>query len=100
MINFPMNAGPLEPLLADPASTTIYIDGQGVQYSKNGLTQMSEIKFENDAQRWQVIESIVRACGETLTADHPMVDSMLTDGTRVEAVYTPLSLSLHKRGSK
>jgi type IV secretory pathway ATPase VirB11/archaellum biosynthesis ATPase len=43
MTNFPMKAGPLEALLADPAITAIYIDGQGVRYSKHGLTQMSEI---------------------------------------------------------
>lgn len=100
MINSLMNMGPLEPLLTDPEITAIYIDAQGVRYSKNGLNQMSEITFENDAQWWQLIESIVRACGITLSADHPTVDSTLMDGTRVEAVYTPLSLSLHKRGSE
>jgi pilus assembly protein CpaF len=100
MTNFPMKAGPLEALLADPAITAIYIDGQGVRYSKHGLTQMSEIAFENVAQRWQLIESIVRACGETLSADHPTVDCTLTDGTRVHAEYAPLSLSLHKRGAE
>lgn len=100
MIDLPMNLGPLEALLADPAITAIFIDGQGVRYSKNGLTQASDIAFENDAQRWQVIESIVSACGQTLTADHPTIECTLTDGTRVHAEYAPLSLSLHKRGTE
>jgi pilus assembly protein CpaF len=100
MTNYPMNAGPLEPLLADPAITAIYIDAQGVRYSKHSLIQASEITFENDAQRWHIIESIVSACGETLSADYPMVDCRLTDGTRVHAEYVPLSLSLHKRGTE
>lgn len=100
MTNLLMNLGPLDALLADPAITAIYIDAQGVRYSKHGLNQASEITFENDVQRWQVIESIVSACGETLSADHPMVDCTLTDGTRVHAEYSPLSLSLHKRGTE
>jgi pilus assembly protein CpaF len=100
MTDLPMNLGPLDALLADSAITAIYIDGQGVRYSKHGLTQMSEITFENDVQRWQVIESVVSACGETLSADHPTVDCTLTDGTRVHVVYMPLSLSLHKQGSE
>lgn len=97
MTNLPIDVGPLEVLLADPAITTIFIDGHDVRYSRNGLTQASEITFENDAQRWQVIESIVSACGETLSADHPTVDCTLADGTRVHAEYAPLSLSLHKQ---
>jgi pilus assembly protein CpaF len=100
MTDLPMNLGPLDALLADPAITAIFIDGQGVRYSKNGLTQASDIAFENDAQRWQVIESIVSACGETLSTDRPTVDCTLTDGTRVHAEYAPLSLSLDKRGSE
>lgn len=100
MTDLSMNMGPLESLLADPDITTIHIDGQGVRYSRNSQAQTSEITFENDAHRWQVLASIVSACGETLSAVHPTVDCTLTDGTRVHAEYAPLSLSLHKRGTE
>ncbi len=100
MTDNPIDVSLLEPLLADPATTSISIDGQGVRYTKNGLTQTSEITFESETQRWQVIGSVLAVCGETFSADHPKVDCTLTDGTRVHAEYAPLSLSLHKRGTE
>ncbi|MBI5670648.1 MAG: hypothetical protein HZC41_21865 [Chloroflexi bacterium] len=100
MTDSPINVGPLEPLLADPAITSISIDEQGVRYTRNGLTQISEFTFESDTQRWQVIEGILAACGETLSAEHPTVDCTLADGTRVHAGYAPLLMSLHKPGSE
>ena len=100
MTDAPINGGPLEPLLADPAITAIYVDGQGVRYTRNGLSQMSAITFENEAQRRQVIEHILAACGESFSADHHPIDCTLADGTRVHAAYEPPSLSLYKRGSE
>lgn len=100
MTNIPIDVGPLEPLLADPTITAITIDEQGVRFIRNGLTQTSAIAFENDARRWQVIESILTACGQTLSAAQPTVGCTLSDGTRVRAGLAPLTLSLHKRGSE
>ncbi len=97
MIDSSIQAGPLEPLLSDPAITSITIDEHAVGYTRNGLTQISEVAFESHAQRWQVIESILAACGETLSSEHPMVDCTLADGTRVQATHAPLLLSLDKR---
>lgn len=96
MTDSSITVGPLEPLLADPAITSITIDGQGVRYTKNGLTQISEFAFESDTQRWQVIAGILAACGVTLSADHDRVDCVLTDGTQVHAKYDPLTVSLTK----
>jgi pilus assembly protein CpaF len=92
--------GPLEPLLADPAITSITIDRQAVRYTRNGLTQISEITFESDAQCWELIDSILAACGETLSAEHHTLDCTLADGTRVRATHVPLLLSLEKHGSE
>lgn len=100
MPDTPIHVGPLEPLLSDPTVTSIQIDQQGVRFIKNGLIQTSTITFESDAQRWQLIEDILAACGETLSAEHQPVDCMLADGTRVHATHAPLLLSLDKRGSE
>lgn len=92
----PINFGPLESLLADPAITAIYIDIQNVRYTKAGQTLASDIVFESDVQRRQLIERILASCVEVPSADRHTVDCTLTDGTRVQVVYAPLSLSLHK----
>lgn len=94
------DTGPLEPLLADAGVTAIYIDEASIRYEKAAATHISDIRFESADQRRQVIESIVSAGGATLSADHPSVDGALADGTRVHAVYAPLSLSLHKQGAE
>lgn len=96
MTDTPIDVGPLEPLLADPLVTSITVDGQAVCYTRNGLTQISEITFESDTQCWQVITSILAACGESLSTEHHTVDCTLADGTRVHATYAPLLLTLAK----
>ncbi|MBW4436344.1 MAG: hypothetical protein KME04_04380 [Pleurocapsa minor GSE-CHR-MK-17-07R] len=96
MSNLPIDVGPLEPLLADPAITAVYVDETGVRFAKEDITQSSSVAFVNDDQRWQVIASILTACGETLSADHDRVDCVLTDGTQVHVEYDPLTVSLIK----
>jgi pilus assembly protein CpaF len=98
MTDTPIDVGPLEPLLADPMVTSITVDGQAVCYTRNGLTQISEITFESDTQRRQVIAGILAACGESLSIEHPTVDCKLADGTQVHAAHAPLLLTLDKRG--
>ncbi|MBK8020602.1 MAG: hypothetical protein IPK19_04010 [Chloroflexi bacterium] len=87
---------PLEPLLADASVTAIHIREDGIHYGQAGVLRTSEIRFESDAQRRQIVNAIVRAGGAVLSADHPVADCILTDGTRVHAQYQPLSISLYK----
>lgn len=93
----PINIGPLEPLLADPDITAIHIDTKAVRYVKAGIVQTSEIRFESDDQRRAVIESILAAGGQYLSASQPKVETFLSDGTHVRAEHDPLTLSLYKR---
>ena len=98
MTHIPLDLGPLEPLLADPAVTAIYIDADSLRFEKAGTTQTSGLRFESDSQRRQVIESIVAACDAQLAAASPIVDGALADGTRVHATFAPLHLALRKPG--
>lgn len=97
MTHIPIDPGPLEALLTDPAVTAIYVDSKSVRFEKAGNTHNSGIHFESDRQRQHVIESIVAACGAVLTADNPVMDGVLSDGTRVHATFAPRSIALHKR---
>lgn len=92
----PSDLGPLEPLLADSAITAVYITAHAIRYEKDGVMHTSAIMFESDAQRRDIIESIVAAGGASLSPANPVVDCVLTDGTRVHATYHPLELTLHK----
>ncbi len=92
----PINVGPLEPLLADSAITAIHLDTDAIRYEKAGVTHSSNITFESENQRRQVIESIVAAGGGVVSPENPQVDCVLSDGTRVQAHYEPLSVSLYK----
>lgn len=96
MSNLPIDVGPLEALLADPAITAIYFDGNGIRCTRAGVTLPGAVDFVNDDQRRQVIENILAACGVTLSADNNRVDCVLTDGTQVHAEYDPLTVSLTK----
>lgn len=99
MTHLPINVGPLELLLSDEQITAVHINEEAIRYEKAGVTYTSEIQFESDNQRWQVIERIVSAGGGLLSADKPVVDCVLADGTGVHAEYEPLSISLHKKES-
>ena len=47
----PIDVSLLEPLLADPAITAIYLDETSVRFTKEDITQFSEVAFVNDDQR-------------------------------------------------
>ena len=97
MTTSPLNVGPLEALLADAQVTAIHVDETTIRYEKLSATHVSPLRFESHDQRRAVIDGIVRAGGETLSGETPVVDCVLSDGTRVRAEYDPLRLSLHKR---
>jgi len=93
----PLDVGVLEVLLTDPDITAIHVDETSIGYEKIAQTHLTDLKFVDAAQRQNVIENIVEAGGKTLSADSPLVDCVLDDGTQVHAEYAPLSLTLRKR---
>ena len=93
----PLDVGVLEVLLTDPDITAILVDETSIRYEKVAHTHQTDLSFVDAAQRQNVIESIVQAGGKTLSADSPMVDCVLDDGTQVHAEYAPLSLTLRKK---
>jgi Flp pilus assembly CpaF family ATPase len=96
MSHSPTNIGPLSQLLADDTITAIHITEDLVNYEKAGVIHSTDIKFESNHQRRQIIEGIVAAGGEILSPDKPVADCVLADGTQVHAEFDPLSLSLRK----
>lgn len=86
--------GPLEPLINDPDITEILINGyQEVYVERNGKLQEVQITFRNDEHVRHIVDRIVAPLGRRIDESSPMVDARLPDGSRVNAVISPISLS-------
>ena len=86
--------GPLEPLINDPDITEILINGyQQVYVEKKGKLEEVQIAFRNDEHVRHIVDRIVAPLGRRIDESSPMVDARLPDGSRVNAVISPISLS-------
>ncbi len=85
--------GPLEPLLADPSITEVMVNGPNHIYiERRGKIQRIDSIFLNDEHVLRVIDRIITPLGRRLDETSPRVDARLPDGSRVNAVFEPLSL--------
>ncbi len=86
--------GPLERLLADESITEIMVNGPSqVWIERNGRLSLSHIRFVDESHLRRVISKIVGKIGRRIDESSPMVDARLPDGSRVNAVISPVSLS-------
>ncbi len=86
--------GPLEPLINDPEITEILINGfDEVYIEKRGRLETVDISFRDDEHVRHIVDRIVAPLGRRVDESSPMVDARLPDGSRVNAVIAPVSLS-------
>ncbi|HEV8686257.1 MAG TPA: CpaF family protein [Gaiellaceae bacterium] len=86
--------GPLEPLLADDSVTEIMVNGPSdVWIECEGRLYRSDVRFNDEWHLRRVINRTVAAVGRRIDESSPMVDARLPDGSRVNAIIPPLSLS-------
>jgi pilus assembly protein CpaF len=86
--------GPLEDLLADETITEIMVNGPSRVYvERKGKIELTEKTFLDDKSVLAVIERIVAPLGRRIDESQPYVDARLRDGSRVNAVIHPLSLT-------
>lgn len=89
-----LGLGPLEDLLADPAITDIMVNNKDEVYvEKHGKIQFTSKKFVSNEQVKTIIERIIAPIGRRIDESVPMVDARLPDGSRVNAIIPPLSLT-------
>ncbi|MEW5783785.1 MAG: CpaF family protein [Bacillota bacterium] len=85
--------GPINALLEDPGVSEIMVNGyRQVYVERNGTLQKTEITFRDDAHVLHTIEKIVTPLGRRIDESSPMVDARLPDGSRVNAIISPLSI--------
>jgi pilus assembly protein CpaF len=94
MIDEAVGLGPLEDLIADPLITDILVNNKDQVYAeKRGKLELTNKKFVSNAQVRQIIERIIAPLGRRIDESVPMVDGRLVDGSRVNAIIPPLSLT-------
>lgn len=88
--------GPLEDLLRDPDISDILINGpKQIYVEKKGRLTVSEITFRDNDHLLTVIQRIASAMGRRVDESTPMLDARLQDGSRVNAIISPLALDGH-----
>ena len=85
--------GPLQPLLEDKDITEIMVNGHDSVYvEKRGKIERVPVKFQSDEHVMRIIDRIVSPLGRRVDEASPYVDARLPDGSRVNAVISPISL--------
>ncbi|MDD4568714.1 MAG: CpaF family protein [Tepidanaerobacteraceae bacterium] len=86
--------GPITPLLNDAEITEVMVNGPNQVYiEKGGKLYLSEAFFRDDEHVMHIIERIIAPIGRRIDESMPMVDARLPDGSRVNAIIPPLSLT-------
>jgi pilus assembly protein CpaF len=86
--------GPIEPLLRDPTVTEVMVNRPDQVYCERfGKLELTEIQFRDFDHIRHVIDKIVTPLGRRVDESSPMVDARLPDGSRVNAIISPLSLN-------
>ncbi len=89
-----LGLGPLEVLMRDPAVTEIMVNAfDKIFIEQKGKLTLTKYKFRNNDQVVQVIKRIVAPLGRRIDESVPLVDARLRDGSRVNAIISPLAVS-------
>ncbi|VAX37457.1 Type II/IV secretion system ATP hydrolase TadA/VirB11/CpaF, TadA subfamily [hydrothermal vent metagenome] len=94
ILNEALGLGPLEDFLADPDVTDIMANNKDKIYvEKKGKLVLTNKSFISDEKMRAVIDRIIAPLGRRIDESTPMVDARLPDGSRINAIIPPLSLS-------
>ena len=86
--------GPIERLLADDSVSEIMINGPlDVWIEREGLLHKTSVRFNDESHLRRIMNKMVAEVGRRIDESSPMVDARMPDGSRINAVIHPLSLS-------
>jgi pilus assembly protein CpaF len=86
--------GPIEPLLQDDTVSEVMVNGPGdVWVERSGTLHKTTVRFSDEHHLRRIINKIVAQVGRRVDESSPLVDARLPDGSRVNAVLPPLSLT-------
>jgi pilus assembly protein CpaF len=86
--------GPLERLLSDDSVSEIMVNGpKSIWIERGGRLSETTLQFDDDSHLRRIINKMVAQVGRRIDESSPMVDARLPDGSRVNAIIPPLSLT-------
>ena len=86
--------GPLDPLLRDESVSEIMVTGPHMTYvEQGGRLHEVPVHFADDAHLMRVIRRLLLPLGLTVTPDQPIANCRLADGSCINVVIPPLSIS-------
>jgi pilus assembly protein CpaF len=86
--------GPLERLLADDSVTEVMVNGPfDIWIERQGRLYETTVHFNDESHLRRIINKMVAQVGRRVDEASPMVDARLPDGSRVNVIIPPLSLS-------
>ena len=86
--------GPLEKLLADDTVSEIMVNGPfDIWIERQGKLYQTNVKFNDDSHLRRILNKIVAQVGRRVDESSAMVDARLPDGSRINAIIPPLSLT-------
>jgi pilus assembly protein CpaF len=86
--------GPLERLLPDASISEIMVNGpDDIWIERRGLLSRTGLSFTDESHLRRIITKMVGQIGRRIDESSPMVDARLPDGSRVNAIIAPLSLT-------
>jgi pilus assembly protein CpaF len=93
VMNDLLGFGPIQDLLDDPEISEIMVNGpKNIYVERRGQLSRVDAAFDNDEHVLRLIERIVQPLGRHVDADSPTVDARLPDGSRVNAVVSPVAI--------
>jgi len=92
LFSYVASYGPIEQYFYDPEISEIMVNGADQIYiEKNGEITLTDSLFDDNEHVRFVINHIINPMGRYVTGKHPLVDSRLPDGSRVNVVVPPVS---------
>ncbi|MBE7038171.1 MAG: CpaF family protein [Ruminococcaceae bacterium] len=85
--------GLLDTIINDDTITEVMINGhENIFIEKNGRLQKLERHFGSERDLLDVIQRVVESAGREVNQANPIVDTRLSDGSRVNVVLPPIAL--------
>ena len=88
-----LGLGPIEQYMHDSEVSDVLVNGHGQVYvERSGKLELTDTRFKDDNHVLLIIDRILSAVGRRVDESSPMVDARLADGSRVNAIISPLAL--------
>src|SRR3989475_8934867 len=85
--------GPIAPLMSNPRVTEIMVMGaHDIYVEGDGKILLSPISFASDDELMAVIRYIVESVGRRISAETPLADARLSDGSGVHVAIPPVAV--------